>query len=105
MVDANGTVVRLKRRKALKVPDTLESAEILALPGPIRLLTEALERAKRGEIAGVTIIGYAADWSWTTSTAGPVLRFPAVGLAAAHMMASDFERRIRTGAQDGDRRV
>lgn len=76
-----------------------------ATPGVIRVLERALNGAKAGQIVGVTVISYADDWSWTTTSAGAVLRLPSVGIAAAHLMASQFERRVRAIAPRTDRRA
>lgn len=72
------------------------SAHTIAAPGVVRVLEEALARAKRGANVGVTVIEYAPDGSWKTTSAGNVLRSPAVGVVAAQVLSSQFVRRLET---------
>lgn len=72
------------------------SAHTIAVPGVVRVLEEALARAKRGANVGVTVIEYAPDGSWNATSAGNVLRNPAAGVVAAQVLSSQFVRRIET---------
>lgn len=76
-----------------------------AAPGVVRVLTDALARVQSGEVVGVTVIAYDHDWGWDTKNAGSVLRVPAVGIAAAHLLATQLERRLRAGEPHIDRRA
>lgn len=71
-------------------------AKTTATPGVIRVLEDALARAKSGGYVGVTVIEYAQDGGWSTTNAGTILRSPAVGIAAAQVLSSEFVRRMET---------
>jgi hypothetical protein len=68
----------------------------ISAPGVIRVLEDALARAKHGNYVGVTVIEYARDGSWNTTSAGNVLRSPGVGVVAAQVLSSQFVQRIET---------
>lgn len=72
------------------------NARTVATPGVIRVLEDALARAKHGGSVGITVIEYTPDGSWKTTSAGNVLRSPAVGVVAAQVLSSQFVRRLET---------
>lgn len=72
------------------------NARAVATPGVIRVLEDALARAKRGDCAGVTVIEYAREGGWNTTSAGNVMRLPAMGLVAAQVLSSQFLRSVET---------
>lgn len=71
----------------------------------VRAAQELLHDVSHGDVAGVTIICYSSDWSFEISSAGSVLRVPGAGIVAAHVLASDMEYRLRTGAAYEERRA
>lgn len=81
------------------------SDQIATAPGVVRVLKAALDRVHAGEVVGVTVISYDTNWGWDTNSAGSVLRAPAIGIAAAHLLASQLERRLRAGEAHVDRRA
>lgn len=64
-------------------------------PGIIRVLEDAIEKARDGTVVGVSLICYDNNWNWHLTSAGSVLRFPAVGVAAAQSLSSEMQRRIQ----------
>ncbi len=71
-------------------------SKVATTAGVVSVLEAALARARTGRNAGVTIIEYARDGSWNSTSAGLVLRSPAVGVAAAQLLSSQFVRRLET---------
>lgn len=72
------------------------NAKATATPGVVQVLEDALDRAKSGASAGVTVIEYSRDGGWNTRSAGTILRSPAVGVVAAQLLSSHFVRRLET---------
>lgn len=70
--------------------------KVTTAAGVVSVLEAALTRARTGRNAGVTIIEYAPDGSWNSTSAGLVLRSPAVGVAAAQLLSSQFVQRLET---------
>lgn len=107
MATCNDTVIRLDERRedvaSSRHPDAAESVEPVLLSGVIRVLEDALSRAKRGDSAGVTVIEYSRDGAWNTTSAGTVLRSPALGVVAAQMLSSQFVRRLEDAAATSPR--
>ncbi len=71
------------------------STDVSNTPGVIHVLEEALARARTGDVVGVSLICYDDKWNWHINSAGSVLRFPAVGVAAAQMLSGQMQRRIQ----------
>lgn len=73
--------------------------------GAARILTDTLDRVKAGSVAGVTVIRFDHEWAFEIVSAGSVLRSPSFGIAAAHLLASEMERRLRVSQTHTERRA
>ena len=60
-----------------------------------QVLEDALEDVYAGRTVGISFIAYRKDWTFRISNAGSILHVPAFGIAAAHVLASDMEQRLR----------
>lgn len=104
MANAKNKVIRLddlirqsEQRREARTSNTQRSAEVIAAPGVVQAVAELMDDVLHGDVVGVSIISYSSDWSFEISSAGSILRMPGAGIAAAHVLASEMESRLRRG--------
>lgn len=91
------SLVSTNRASSDKTPEVAPPREPsrVILTGAARVLADALDDVHAGLVAGVTVIRFSPDWAFEIVSAGSVLRSPCFGIAAAHVLASEMERRLR----------